>query len=114
MLQFGYNGGLPQGTSTAWGCRAIVDVEGRVDVPPDRQHGVGPRIDVLLDYLNNHVRGVWRERAAELLRAGVLNPRGPSAVVLYHDDRIMIKGNTQSSGGYLYVCAYLLDEGTER
>ncbi|TDQ01269.1 hypothetical protein [Labedaea rhizosphaerae] len=112
-LAWGYQAGVPAGTTTAWGCRAIVDASGHLDVPPDRQSAVGPRTDALLDHLHHHVRGAWRERAAELLRNGVMNTRTATELVLYQDGVVMIKGNTKGSGGYLYVCAYLLTEEDE-
>jgi hypothetical protein len=113
VLTFGYNRGLPPGTATAWGCRAIIDQGGLVDVPPDRQSAAGPRVDTLLDHLNQHVRGAWRERAAELLRNGVMSTRTAAEFVLYQDSKVMIKGDTNASAGYLYVCAYLLTEEDE-
>jgi hypothetical protein len=113
-LTFGYNRGLPPGTATAWGCRAIIDQGGLVDVPPDRQSAAGPRVDALLDHLNHHIRGAWRERAAELLRNGVMSTRTAAEFVLYQDGKVMIKGDTNASAGYLYVCAYLLAEEDER
>lgn len=114
MLAFGYNAGLPAGTTTAWGCRAIIDqITGSVDVPPDRQSAVGPRMDALLDHLNHHVRGAWQDGASELLRSGQMNTRRMEELVLYTDGLVIIKGNTNASAGYLYVCAYLLTEDDE-
>jgi hypothetical protein len=114
MLAFGYNAGLPAGTTTAWGCRAIVDWMTRsVDMLPDRQSAVGPRVDALLEHLNNQVRGAWLDRARELLRTGELNTRRANDLVLYHDGLVIIRGNTNGSAGYLYVCAYLLTEDDE-
>jgi len=94
MLRYGYNRGLPEGTETAWGCRAIVDA-------------TGPHMDALLDHLNHHVRGAWRERAAELLRNDVMHTRRAGEFTLYEDSTVVIKGNTNASYGYLHVCAYL-------
>jgi hypothetical protein len=114
MLAFGYNTGLPASTTTAWGCRAIIDqITGSVDVPPDRQSAVGPRIDTLLHHLNHHVQGAWRDRAGELLRSGQMHTRQAAELVLYNDGLVLIKGNTRASAGYLYVCAYLLTESDE-
>ena len=111
MLEFGYNAGVPAGTTTAWGCRAIIDeITGSVDVVPDRQSAVGPRVDALLDHLNQRVRGAWCDRAGEFLRTGQLNTRIATELVLYDDGIVMIKGNTRASAGYLYVCAFLLTE----
>lgn len=75
MIKFGYNRGLPDGTDTAWGCRAIVAQDGFVDVPPRRTDLAGPRADELLFHLQHHVGHAWRERASELLRAGDIDIR---------------------------------------
>jgi hypothetical protein len=114
MLAFGYNAGLPAGTTTAWGCRAIIHQNtGSVDVPPDRQSAVGPRVDALFDHLNHHVQSAWQDRVGELLRSGEMNTRHAEEFVLYSDGLVIIKGNTNASAGYLYVCAYLLTEDDE-
>jgi hypothetical protein len=112
MLTFGYNRGLPHGATTAWGCRAIVDPNGHLDVPPDRQAATGPRVNQLLEHLNAIVRGAWRDRAHELIVRGVMHPRHDGEFVLFQNNTVVIKGNTQRSGGYLYVCAYFRDEET--
>lgn len=112
MLKFGYNHGLPAGAETGWGCRAIVGQDGYVDVVPDRVDAVGPDgpLQELLTHLTGYVGGAWRERASELLRTGVMNTRQAAEFVLYQDSTVLIKGNTQGSGGYLYVCAFLIED----
>lgn len=112
VLRYGYNAGLPAGIATAWGCRATIDPDGRVTVVHDRQQTVGPRADALLDHLHHHVNGAWCDRAAELQRNSVMTPANAAELVLYQDSVVMIKGNTNGSHGYLYVCAYLV-EGDE-
>lgn len=114
MLRHGYNRGLPAGTDTAWGCRAVVDQDGLVDVPPDRTDLVGPHRGQLADHLGGHVGAVWRDRASELLRTGVMHPRRAGEFVLYKDRTVVIKGNTLASDGHLYVCAYLIPHANEQ
>jgi hypothetical protein len=113
LLRWGYRAGVPANVSTAWGCRAIVDTDGHIDVPEDRQEAIGPHVDALLDYLNNHVRGAWRRRASELLRGDGMRTNSGAELILHHDGLVMIKGKTIANGGYLYVCAYLLTEQDE-
>lgn len=114
ILKWGYHAGLPKNAETAWGCRAIVnDPDNSVDVLSDRQEGTGPRINQLLEHLNTHVRGVWRQRATNLINAGVLRHRQLAEATVYEDTLITIKANTNGSGGYLYVCAFFRDEGTD-
>lgn len=107
-LAFGYSNGVPEGVDTAWGCRALVTQDGDVDVLWDRTDAVGSdgeRIK-LFAYLNNQVGFVWRDRASELLRSRAMSTREGGEHVLFEDDHVVIKGNTNGSAGYLYVCAY--------
>jgi hypothetical protein len=107
MLRFGYTRGLPEGTETAWGCRAVVTDDGTVHVVQDRISAVGPQIDRLVEHLDRlPFHRSWRSRAGELRRAGVMDTRVDEEFALYADDVVVIKGNTQASAGYLYVCAY--------
>jgi hypothetical protein len=115
MLKFGYTRGLPKGTETAWGCRAVVTDDRTVHVIQDRTSAVGPESGRLLAYLHDMpLRGDWQDRASELLRAGVMDTRLDEEFVLYADDVVVIKGNTQGSAGYLYVCAYFRPKPSSR
>lgn len=107
MLTFGYKRGVPPHVGTAWGCRALVEQSGMVDVLWDRVDLAGPDQVQLAEHLNHHVGAAWRERASELLRAQVMRTNRDQEFVLYEDPVVVIKGNTQGSHGYLYVCAYL-------
>lgn len=74
MLRYGYARGLPEGTETAWGCRAVVTDDKEVHVVRDRTSAFGPESGRLLAYLHNlPLRGDWQDRAMELLRASVMN-----------------------------------------
>lgn len=107
MLKFGYTRGLPEGTETAWGCRAVVTDDGTVHVVQDRVSTFGPQIDRLREHLDHlPFHRSWQSRAGELLRAGTIDTRVDEEFVLYEDDLVVVKGNAQNSGGYLYVCAY--------
>lgn len=108
MLAFGYTAGLPAGTDTAWGARATITPHGTIHVPADHTDLVGPRAAELRDHLDTHVRAAWRDRAIELLRAGLLHPGQEGDAVLYRDPTVMIKGATRPSDNALHVCAYLI------
>lgn len=107
MLNFGYKRGVPPSVDTAWGCRALVEQSGMVDVLWDRVDLVGPDQTQLIEHLNHHVGSAWCERASELLRNRIMRTDRDQEFVLYEDSTVVIKGNTQRSHGYLYACAYL-------
>jgi hypothetical protein len=106
MLEFGYKRGVPPSIDTAWGCRAIVEQNGYVDVLWDRVDLVGPDRARLAEHLTHHVGAAWCDSASLLLRNGVLRVDRDREFVLYKDVHVVIKGNTLGSHGYLYVCAY--------
>jgi hypothetical protein len=60
----------------------------------------------LLNHLSQHVGSTWQQRAAHLLNARTMGTRVAEEFVLHEDHHVVIKGNTQGDGGYLYVCAY--------
>lgn len=107
MLRFGYTRGLPEEVGTAWGCRAVVTDDGTVHVVLDRISAFGPQINRLREHLDRlPFHRSWQSRAGELLRAGMMDTRVDEEFVLYADDVVMVRGNTQASAGHLYVCAY--------
>jgi hypothetical protein len=92
VLRYGYIRGVPD------------DV---VHMVWDRISAVGSEASRLIAYLHDlPLRGDWQDRAMELLRAGVMDPRVDEEFVLYADQAVVIRGNTQASAGYLYICAY--------
>jgi len=107
-LGYGYNPGLPQDVSVAWGARAITTSTGGVDFVHDRQSAFGPRERVrkLAQVLNGGVNDRWMSAASALLDAGIMSPSSAAEFVLTRTDGVIVKGNTLGSGGYLYVCAY--------
>lgn len=110
-LEFGYRGGsVPADVPAAWGARAIVTQDGHVDIPWDRTSLIGydkHRLVALLtetfplDDLRHHL--------GECLRLGYIDTRGDAEYELYADDKIRVVGSAQSSAGYSYITAYLLE-----
>lgn len=107
MLRFGATEDLPAGTDTAWGARATITPTGAIHLPADRTDLVGPRAAQLNDHLVHHVGAAWRDRAGELVRAGILHPGQPGTFVLYHDSTVVITARTRTGDNDLHVCAYL-------
>lgn len=107
QLTFGYTKGLPEGTDTAYGARAIYDGNW-VDFLPDRQCAEGPRKYDLLDYLNKNVnQGVLKDKIKQLVCPDYPGMKKPTPeVILHDDDTVVVKANTQASFGYVYICAY--------
>lgn len=105
QLAFGYNNGIPDTVTTAWGARGIFDGFG-LDIPGDRQVFDGPDKYNLMNYLNEALpMKKLRELATEMVmldRPG----RDSSEVVLFDDGVVIVKCNTQNSFGYLYLSAY--------
>lgn len=108
MLAHGYDGGLPPGTDTAWGCRATLTAAGALHVAPEHTDLVGPRATQLSEHLHQHVRAAWRDRAHELLHADVLHPGQDGEALLYRDSTVVIKAATHTGDDAVHVCAYLL------
>jgi hypothetical protein len=106
-LAFGATRSIPKGVTTAWGARLIWPN----DLLHDRQDLVGPKADDLKGWLNGGALRLALDKAAELGRGFDLSPRDDRTVVLHHDDRGVIVGNPQGSGGYFYVAAWLEGDG---
>lgn len=101
---------IPDDAVAAWGARAIVTQDGRVDIPWDRGGADGPESERhrLLAHLSAVLPG--RDLLAlvrDLLRAGVMQTRAEEDFVLHMDDAIVIHANTNASVGYCYVTAWL-------
>jgi len=113
-LSFGYNGGLPQGRTVAWGARLIVDQDGHVDFVHDRQSAIGPDEprQRLLNYLNGNDIPIER-RIADMLRRGVIRTSVAQEFTVYTDDVVVVKANTNASHGYCYVVAYFVNAADE-
>lgn len=99
-LKFGYNAGLPDGVTSAWGARLIYPN----DLLWDRQDAFGNDKVALQEWLNS---GPLKS-ALEDVRSKVGRDENRQ-VVLYEDERGRIVANPNGSYGYLYVCAYLFE-----
>lgn len=99
-LAFGYNAGIPDDVTTAWGARLIAPN----DLLWDRQDLVADGDDAkktLVEWLNG---GAIRAALDQLGKRGY--PDGEPFVV-YEDERGRIVGNTNRSGGYVYLAGWL-------
>ena len=105
---------VPDGAPAAWGARLIVTQTGDVDMLPDRQNAVGDddAVSVLLGLLNGGINKAWIGELTRLLKAYEVRTREEREVTLYEDDLVAVRGNTNGSGGYFYVAAWL-KEGNE-
>ena len=112
QLKFGYNRGLPAGVTTAWGCRAVVQL-GKVDVPFGRESGFGDW-EPLVEYISFEKHGLWMVAAERLFASGELTTAQDREVILFEDDRAVVKANPQRSHGYLYACAYFKPQPASR
>lgn len=119
-VSFGYNNGIPDGVMVAWGARWIFPD----DMLPDRQGFQGLETadgQYLLKWLNGGAIAKAKENVRKMhdpftycTAKEKKNPNLPrlfrdedKEVVLFEDERGIIKANPQASHGYLYVCAYL-------
>jgi len=93
---------LPADVTSAWGARLIWPN----DLVHDRQDLKGEDTKALIDWLNGGALRVALDNAARLARSE-LAPSEDREVVLYEDERGVIKGNPQASHGYLYVAGWL-------
>lgn len=113
-LTFGYNAGLPGDRTVAWGARLIVTQDGHVDFVHDRQSVIGaeePRRR-LLDHLNGNDIPIER-RIADMLRRGAMRTAVAQQFIVYADDVVVVKANTNASHGYCYVVAYFAEAAAE-
>jgi hypothetical protein len=98
---------LPEGTSVAWGARAILK-NGRIDLLWDRQSmkGCVPDRQDFARFLNKRVLLAVHETIEALWNTGQLKPNKDEKHVLYDDDTCTVVGNTNASYGYLYMLAW--------
>lgn len=103
-LDFGYNRGLPDSVTTAWGARVIAYATA-FDLVPDRQQVDGPRKDELLAYLNTHTPFSVLSQQADKVDGS-----SDDEIVFFEDDVVIVKGSAQRSSGYCYIAAWFKDE----
>jgi len=108
-LAFGYP--PPEGVTAAWGARLIVTQHGMTDLVYNRQDAYG-EWDDLKAWLDPP-SGVLRKALdvlSEKLKSYQVKTREAEEVTLYLDDKGIVKGNSNGSAGYFYVCAYLFQD----
>jgi hypothetical protein len=103
QLAFGYSRGVPEDVTTAWGARLIAPN----DLVHDRQDLVAETDEAkreLIAWLNG---GAIKAALTNLReqRYDLIYREGEFTV--YEDNRGVIVGNTQQSGGYVYVSGWL-------
>lgn len=103
-LGFGYSAGVPEDVRTAWGARLIA--------PNDLLHD---RQDLVFENLMEKAKLVaWLNGggiASALVNLGKerydLIYRDGGEFLIYEDDHGKVVGNTNNSGGYVYVAGWL-------
>lgn len=110
-LRHGYETGVPDEVEDAWGCRGLIHrtpggAVSRVEIPGDRVSMVGPDADDLVAALDEAVGDTLAQRVARLLRVGALGCGVAAEVIVFQDERIVIKADTQGSHEHVDVCAY--------
>ena len=119
-LEFGYPSAVPETTSAAWGARAIAtsgrwpDLEAlpSLDLVPDRQSFCWKDEDdkkELMNRLNDGIIESIQERYKELRENEEISDSSANEVVLYEGRRVKVVGNTNGSGGYMYISAWLIN-----
>lgn len=106
-LEFGYHAGLPTDATTAWGARGIIQ-NGTVRFLADRKAWLGEAADKerLSTWLDSNFPAIIK-RVEDLIATGEIDGREQNDVVLAQDDEACCRANTNASGGYLYVVAFL-------
>ena len=105
-----------------WKGRLIINMNGAVDLPPDRQEIEGPSDTnarrKFIDLFNDAVpQGVLFGLIKEKIRSGEIHTRERNDVVLFDAEhegtRWLITGNSNASYGYFYAEARIVpDEPT--
>lgn len=97
------------GVSATWGARAII-TGNFLDIVSDRQGADGPEVDELVRRLNGGIIRELRGLVPELLNSYVMRSNEAEDFILYHDDAVIVHGNTNGSYGYLYLTAWLYED----
>lgn len=105
-LGFGYNAGLPDGVEDAWGARFIVTQDGGVDFLADRQSFIGDGDRTIKPHLMEHFTLIV-SAITEKLRNHEIDTRHEGEVIVYEIDGFKVVGNSNGSGGYFYVAAFI-------
>jgi len=111
VLEFGWNPGLPPTATAAWGARAILRAtDPYLNFVPNRQGGVGNREErqQIATALNAGIFDEIHDEIARLYSLGQLRGDQAQDHLLYWstDTNIAVIGNTNASGGYLYLVVF--------
>jgi hypothetical protein len=114
-LRFGYNRGVPEDRTVAWGTRCIITEDGDVGLLWDLQDAVGPDEprQRLLGHLQEHVGYGLRWRISGLLKSGAMRTREDRDFTLYEDSVVTVVGNTNASAVYCDVAAFFSEKELE-
>lgn len=104
-LSWGYNAGLPERFTAAWGARAIYNGDGFVDVVPDKTDRLGSEACISL-LTTRLIDAPWREAIRDLDPKP--RPSAAAEFTVYDKRGLVVKVNTLASYGHLHVVAYLL------
>jgi hypothetical protein len=108
-LPFGLSEAVPAGADIAWGARFIINMDGHVDLPPDRQGfaGDGDRGNLIDKMQEACPLNDLMSLISELILEGSINTRVTESHLLVNTGVICIVGDTKASAGYFYVAAFL-------
>lgn len=105
-LAFGLDNEIPDNVEVAWGARLIFPD----DLVHDRQGVIGrekPGVEEFLEWIDHGNIRKALATARKMAESGKITRTSTDTVILYEDDKGIIKGNPNGSHGYLYVCGYL-------
>lgn len=108
VLPWGLAGAVPPDATVAWGARLIVTQDGGVDLVHDRQGCAGEGRAAFLELLSAQFPpGAMTGKISELLKGYRMDTRKEELIGLFSSDQITVVANTNGSGGYCYVAAWL-------
>jgi hypothetical protein len=113
-VDFGYRV-YDQETVSAWGARMIVCPGGELDLVWDRQ-GLYGEDDTsrheIIKRLNDGGLELIRMGFKDAWESGEVSPRESNELLLIDTSRLQAVGNTNASGGYFYVSAWIPNDAS--
>jgi hypothetical protein len=108
-LGWGYQAGIPDVETTAWGCRAILNDRG-LDIVYGDTHGTPEAIERLRATLAAGLLRDISEEVRRLLRTYQMRGDEAEEFILGQAENVIVLGNTNASHGYLYMTAFEIPE----
>ncbi len=107
-LPYGLSEAVPPGACIAWGARFIINADGYVDLPPDRQGVAGDfgRDDLFREMQLACPMGDLMALIRRAILDGVIDTRIAERHLLVDNGVIRFEADTKASAGYLYVAAF--------